>query len=44
MHIVGSGLMIAPVVHEGQRQREVYFPNAVWYDINGQVSSVRLTE
>lgn len=24
--ITGEGLMIAPVVYEGQRQREVYFP------------------
>ncbi|GAV02489.1 hypothetical protein RvY_13049 [Ramazzottius varieornatus] len=32
----GEGLMIAPVVYEGQRQREVYFPDAVWYDLYGQ--------
>lgn len=31
----GSGLMIAPVVEEKVREREVYFPPGNWFNFNG---------
>ncbi|OWA52227.1 putative maltase-glucoamylase 2 [Hypsibius exemplaris] len=32
----GDGLLIAPVLHQGHTTRNVYFPDAVWYNYNGQ--------
>lgn len=34
--------MIAPVVHEHQTSRNVYFPDAVWYNYAGQVKSLQI--
>ncbi|CEG35529.1 maltase-intestinal-like [Plasmopara halstedii] len=31
-YLVGSALMVSPVVHEGAISVEVYFPNACWFD------------
>ena len=36
--LIGSDLLIAPVLVEGARDRQVYFPRATWYALqNGQV-------
>ncbi|KAF1772377.1 Galactose mutarotase, N-terminal barrel [Phytophthora cactorum] len=31
-YLLGSALMVSPVVHEGAISTEVYFPDANWYD------------
>jgi alpha-glucosidase len=30
--LVGSSIMQAPIVHEGESSREVYFPKTTWFD------------
>jgi alpha-glucosidase len=30
---LGSDLLLAPVLIEGQREREVHFPTGIWYDL-----------
>lgn len=31
--LVGDSLMVAPVIHEGATEREVYFPNGPWWNV-----------
>lgn len=31
-YMFGPALLVAPVLHQGQRQRQVYLPEGLWYD------------
>jgi len=36
--MLGDWLLVAPVLHEGQRSRTVYFPEGKWYDYDTHVT------
>jgi alpha-glucosidase (family GH31 glycosyl hydrolase) len=36
-YLIGDSLLVAPILHKGQTQRDIYIPHGKWKDTNNNV-------